>query len=226
MIQFTKAVVATSLLAVAAASAFAGKDAGAFQVLLPGGGVLKGKTFVNIQPKELLGPVRVRGTYVEFDIDPNTFTVSNYTLTGARAAIQVVKERTVVFKEKAPLHGTKLSSGMTVTINNEQIVIMRGGNDIRMKIQAKDASQGGLFQMEPSRTIAYRHTLASDFYYYTDQFGRVMLTNGRFVCRESPEVATLLNPTPKEIFGKTVSMWSVSAGGRMGFVVGEDAIQP
>ena len=48
------------------------------------------------------------------------------------------------------------------------------------------------------------------------------MTNGRFSGYESPELATRL--TPQDGQG-TTSTWRVPAGGRMGMVLGEDAIE-
>ena len=86
-----------------------------------------------------------------------------------------------------------------------------------MKIQAKDMTQGGMFQMEPSRTVDYSHELAAGFRYQFDPLGRVVLTNGRFFVRESPELATLKTPASMIPMG-TFSIWTVGAGGRMGIV--------
>lgn len=74
--------------------------------------------------------------------------------------------------------------------------------------------------MEPEPGLRYVHTLAPGFTYFEDDLGRTLFTNGTVVGRESPELASLVSRTD------TRSTWDVQAGGRMGAVFGEDAIQP
>jgi hypothetical protein len=44
-------------------------------------------------------------------------------------------------------------------------------------------------------------------------------TNGRFAGYDSPEFATLVSNTEK------VATWQVTSGGRIGMVIGEDALE-
>jgi hypothetical protein len=102
---------------------------------------------------------------------------------------------------------------------NEQLVLRRDGPQIAMKIQAEDRAQGGTFQMEPSRSIPYYHELAPAFRFGRDALGRVVYIDGAFVGSESPQAATLAALTDFAVRG------DVRAGGRMGIVPGEDALQ-
>jgi hypothetical protein len=162
----------------------------------------------------------VKGTYVEFTVDLNTFTVTNYTLTGAASEEDLTGgQRTVIFTEKKPLHNSTLTGDLFLEFNNESIRLIRAGSAIEMKIQAKDCPQGGIFQMEPSKTINYNHTLAPGFHYYLGTDGRLLFTNGIFIGKDSPEAATLNS------FTESTASWITSAGGRMGMVLGHDALE-
>jgi hypothetical protein len=90
-----------------------------------------------------------------------------------------------------------------------------------MKIQAKDCQQGGLFQMEPEPGTRERNTLGPDFTYTFQPPGqeRLCFTNDRFSGYDSPELATLVSHTDK------VATWRVASGGRIGMVIGEDAVE-
>jgi hypothetical protein len=211
------AVVALALLP--ATPARAGKDCGAFSVVFQEGTV-SGKQDRTISTAGRFA--LVKGQYIEFTVDLATFEVIDYTMTGRPAPTDITRgTRTVVFASKFPQHGTTLAGNVTVQLNNEQLVLQRSGPGITMKIQAKDCTQGGLFQMEPSRTITYLHQLAPGFGYFFDALGRLLFTNRVFVGRESPQTATLVDVSADG----TVSQWLVQAGGRMGAVFGEDATQ-
>jgi hypothetical protein len=120
-----------------------------------------------------------------------------------------------------PLHGKTLTSGVRLDLNNEGVVLKRSGGGQNMKIQAKDCQQGGLFQMEPEPSTRERNTLGPDFTYTVQPPGeeRLCFTNGRFAAYDSPELATLVSNTEK------VATWRVAAGGRIGMVIGEDAVE-
>ncbi|MGH3318325.1 MAG: hypothetical protein ACRDO0_19445 [Nocardioidaceae bacterium] len=83
-------------------------------------------------------------------------------------------------------------------------------------------STGGLYQMEPEPGVAERNTLGAD-YRFTQQRpdGPLCTTHvgGRFSAYDSPELATLASNSA------TQSRWRVASGGRIGFVVGEDAVE-
>jgi hypothetical protein len=101
------------------------------------------------------------------------------------------------------------------------VVLERSGGGQNMKIQAKDCQQGGLFQMEPEPGTRERNTLGPDFTYTAQPPGeeRLCFTNGRFAGYDSPELATLVSNTER------VATWRVAAGGRIGMVIGEDAVE-
>jgi hypothetical protein len=151
------------------------------------------------------------------------------------------------------------------------LVMLRGDGAVKMKIQAKDCAQGGIFQMEVERedntATLVTHTLASNplnanltpFYFDNRNFraregdklpyGDVFMTvparvnfgndySPRFVGRDSPQLATrrqeatcangIVNRFGQVVTVKHcggVSRWDVQSGGRMGMVMGEDAVE-
>jgi hypothetical protein len=172
------------------------------------------------------GSITVSGRYVRFHVVPSTFEVRNYTLTGADSPRQdkdlPLSSPSVVFTSKKPLHGATLGSGLSLDVSNEGVVLERSGGGQDMKIQAKNCAQGGLFQMEPEPGVRERNTLGPD-YRFTQQRpdGPLCITHvdGRFSAYDSPELAGLAENTAKQ------STWRVQSGGRVGFVVGEDAVE-
>ena len=202
-----------------AVPAHAGRDSGAFRVTLGDGRTFFGNRDVTI-PVARGTTALVSGTYVEFLVDLDTFAVGSYTLTGAPSPSDITGgRRTVIFERKVPEHGSLLTSNLTLKLADEQLELRRSGPGIGMKIQAKDSTQGGIFQMEPSRTITSFHQLAPGFEYFTDRPGRTLFTNLTLVGRESPEVASPVERIP------SASRWRVQGGGRMGMVLGEDAVE-
>jgi hypothetical protein len=113
------------------------------------------------------GKFGVRGRYISFDVRLSDFAVLEYAFTGAANPEDITGgRRTPVFKSKVPDHrGRVLSSGISVELDEEDMVIGRTGTGLSMKIQAKDCAQGGIFQMEPERGDGTRtrivHTLAT-----------------------------------------------------------------
>jgi hypothetical protein len=120
-----------------------------------------------------------------------------------------------------PLHGKTLTSPVSLKIGNESVVLERRGGGQDMKIQAKDCQQGGLFQMEPEPGTRERNTLGPDFRYTSQPPGqtRLCFTNDDFSGYDSPELATLVSHTD------SVATWRVKPGGRIGMVIGEDAVE-
>jgi hypothetical protein len=112
---------------------------------------------------------------------------------------------------------------VSLSLGNEAVVLERRGGGQDMKIQAKDCQQGGLFQMEPEPGTRERNTLGAGFSYTSQPPGeeRLCFTNGRFAGYDSPELATLLS---RSADNKSAT-WRVSAGGRIGMVIGEDAVE-
>ena len=108
----------------------------------------------------------VRGVYNQFDVRASDFAVLDYAFTGAANDEDMTGGRfTPVWASKVPDHrGATLTSAVEVSLDEEDLVIMRTGSAVSMKIQAKDCAQGGIFQMEPERedeqTTRIVHTLA------------------------------------------------------------------
>ena len=113
-----------------------------------------------------------KGRYVEFTVDSATFGVRDWTLTGAPSELDITgRRRTVIFASKTPDHkGLVLTSGITVRINKEALVISRDGPGLSMKLQVKDCANGGLFQMEVERgdqgATLFTHILADGVFYF------------------------------------------------------------
>lgn len=114
----------------------------------------------------------VKGKYVEFTVTPSTFGLRNWTFTGAANAADLTGgRRTVVFAAKTPDHrGATLSGPVEVRLRDGDLVIEREDDDLKMKIQAKDCAQGGIFQMEVERedetATVFTHTLPKGVFYY------------------------------------------------------------
>lgn len=113
------------------------------------------------------GRFAVRGRYIEFDVGLADFAVLDYAFTGASNPEDITGGvRTPVFASKQPDHrGLVLTSGITVEMEDEDLVLTRTGPGLTMKLQAKDCAQGGIFQMEVERGDGTRtrvtHTLAN-----------------------------------------------------------------
>lgn len=114
--------------------------------------------------------MQVRGRHVQFDIDLRTMGVLNWTLTGAANPGRLVERPTVIFAEKTPLHGAVLSRTERLRNDKGDLVFIRTNGAVTVKIQAKDCSQGGVFQMEiereDGRSTRVRHVLASEVFYF------------------------------------------------------------
>jgi hypothetical protein len=211
----------------------------------------------------------VRGRHVRFDINLNTMGVRNWILTGAVNPGRLVDRPTVIFTEKTPLHGQVLNQTERLRNDRGDLVFIRTNGVVSVKIQAKDCSQGGIFQMEIERDDApstrVRHVLAPSVFYFDNPNFRqregdvVKFTNGagqtqnitigprinfgsdasaRLVGRDSPQAAnrvahpTCTNQIPKRdgTFDTVkhcggLSEWVVLDGGRVGQVMGEDAVE-
>lgn len=160
----------------------------------------------------------VRGTYASFDVNLANFEVLDYTLqspsTGGIAA--------QIFERKTPLFDGALAGPLELRVVREHVRMERGTGQ-SLKIQAKDCQEGGIFQHEPEPGLVYEHVLGAGFRYNGPPGdGSLCFTNGTFPGYDSPEVATRLTPQNGQ---GTTSRWRVEAGGRMGMVVGEDAVE-
>jgi hypothetical protein len=179
------------------------------------------------------GPVVVTGRDVGFRIDPTTLGVYDYTLTGAASPERMVTTPTVVFASKVPVLTPAQRAGVRIEdlrLRDDTLVVTFSTAAGKLKVQAKDAPQGGVFQMEQEfgAPVEFVHTLGTGLFYFVNEFtGKVNLGNGvaadathqMLLGKDSPQVATRLGQTA------TVSRWSVASGGRMGGVLGEDAIE-
>ena len=94
------------------------------------------------------GPIAVRGRHVTFTIDPATLRVYGYTLTGAPDPQRMVTGPTVVFASKVPqltaaqLHSVRIGE---LRLRDGVLVAEFSTAAGKLKVQAKDAPQGGIF---------------------------------------------------------------------------------
>lgn len=183
------------------------------------------------------GTIAVRGKHNRFDIRVADLGVYDYTLTGAPDTQRMVTEPTVVFASKVPsltpaqLAGARLSQ---LEIKDDTLVAIFGTSLGKLKIQAKDGAQGGIFQMETefSGPVTFTHTLGAGLFYFENPYtgkinfgdGTAAVTSGSdahqmLLGKDSPQVATKTSQTT------TTTTWTVQPGGRMGGVLGEDAVE-
>ncbi|RIJ77200.1 hypothetical protein D1871_08745 [Nakamurella silvestris] len=191
----------------------------------------------NITPT---GIIKVRGINVGFDIDPATLGTYNYTLTGAPDTQRMVTSPTVIFTSKVPTLTAAQRASARISeleIKDDTLVVKFQVTGGTLKVQAKDGAQGGIFQMEPefAAPVELVHTLAPGIFYFVNSFtGKINFGNGidavtagqdpvnshqMLLGKDSPQVAT------KTFQSGTVTKWLVTSGGRMGGVLGEDAIE-
>jgi hypothetical protein len=179
------------------------------------------------------GRVVVQGRHVGFTIDPATLGVHDYTLTGAPDPQRMVTAPTVVFAAKVPTLTPAQRSGVRIEqlrLRDDTLVVGFTTAAGTLKVQAKDAPQGGIFQVEQEFgvPVEFVHTLGPGVFYFVNEFtGKVNLGDGvdadathqMLLGKDSPQVATKLAQTA------TTTRWSVASGGRMGGVLGEDAVE-
>ena len=195
---------------------------------------------VKLKDVAVSGSIAVRGVNNRFDIRPSTLGVYDYTLTGTPDTQRMVTSPTVLFASKVPtltaaqLSGTRLSS---LEVKDDSLVVILTTSAGKLKVQAKDGAQGGIFQMEPefAGNVELVHTLGPDLFYFVNSFtGKVNFGTGvdavtpaqsatgyhqMLLGKDSPQVAT------KTFQSGSVTKWTVSPGGRLGGVLGEDAIE-
>lgn len=168
-----------------------------------------------IQPRAFM---LVRGRYADFDVRLSKFEVLNYTLTSPLTG----GRRAEIFARKTPQFAGALAGPLTIRVVREHVRLERGTGQ-SLKIQAKDCQQGGIFQHEPEPGLVYTHVLGAGFRYNGPPGeGSLCFTNDVFPGYDSPELATRLTPPNGQ---GTTSTWRVESGGRMGMVVGEDAVE-
>jgi len=183
------------------------------------------------------GRIAVRGVNNGFDIDVATLGVYDYTLTGAPDTQRMVTKPTVVFASKVPTLTAAQLAGATITrleVKDDTLVVLFSSAGGTFKIQAKDGAQGGIFQMESEfgAPVEFTHTLGAGLFYFVNQYtGKVNFGDGvdpvtsgagahqMLLGKDSPQVAT------KTLQTGTVTKWVVQSGGRLGGVLGEDAIE-
>lgn len=164
--------------------------------------------------------MKVRGDFVSYDVALDSFEVRNYTLTGKAGKGQITDEPTPVYVTKTPDVGV-LSGDMSLKIDKGGSMVVQRGSSTKAKIQSKDCTQGGVFQMEPSPTANETNTLAPGFRYcyQATPSSSLFFTNDVVLGYDSPETASLLGGGA----GGNQALWEVTGGGRIGMVVGEDA---
>ena len=219
--------VAVTLVAIAVRPVTA--DAAASSFCNPNGFALTagGKTYQGAQkgriPLAAGQKIQLDGTFADFTVDADTFRVENYRLTSS-----LTNGRTVqIFASKTP-NGTRLNGDVDFELRGDSLLLLRKGN-VKMKVQARDCEQGGVFQLEADSPITMTHKLGAGdgtnpFVYPAGQSGtgRLCFTDRTSVNGyDSPQFATRTGYDP----ATGTSQWSVAAGGRLGMVLGEDAVQ-
>jgi hypothetical protein len=218
--------VPTLAAAPAHAATSTGCEGGAFAITTPDGRTTSGRTTVKLSTSSLAQDslLHVRGRYVEFDVAPVNGNVYRYVYTGAGNPLSMTPGvRTPVWDSRTLDLGPVLRSDVEIRVDGGDLVLLARGRSAKVKIQAKDCATGGVFQQEAEAATAVTatHTLAAGMYYYVNPHtGKVNLGNGTaFRGKDSPQVATRLSQTDN------TSVWRIEPGGRMGQVLGEDAVE-
>jgi hypothetical protein len=207
----------------ATSSACAG---GGFRVTMPNGSTVSGtesaKTGTGSLPADAL--IAVRGRYIEFVFAPVTGNIYNYVYTGADNPDSMTNGvRTPIWESKTLSLGPVLRTEVEVKPDGADLVILARGKAGKVKIQAKDCATGGIFQqeVEAGTTVRATHTLAPNMYYFVNPYtGKINFGDGSdFRGKDSPQVATKVSQSER------VTVWDIASGGRMGQVLGEDAVE-
>lgn len=221
---------ATLVPAVAAAPAHAatstGCENGGFAVTAPDGRSVSGRNTLKLSTATLPADavVHVRGRYVEFDVAPVTGNVYSYVYTGADNPMSMTPGvRTPIWDSKTLDLGPVLRSDVEVRVDGGDLLLLSRGRTAKVKVQAKDCATGGVFQQEAEAgtAVTATHTLAAGMYYFVNPYtGKVNFGNGTaFRGKDSAQVATRQSQT------STTTVWRIEPGGRMGQVLGEDAVE-
>ena len=259
-------VLALGAVTVGASTASAAKSdfcaGGNFSIRLASGATLSGAQTTTIPAAQVGAGFTVQGTNIRFGVRGSDFSVRDYTfIANATPGNMTAGTDVNIFAEKTPdLQGSTLTGNVSVELGGADLTISRAGSAAAIKIQAKDCTQGGIFQMEPSRTdggktVVTHRLAASAFYYDNPNFrarigttvpfvekdgsitqlpvtARVNIGSDiapRFVGRDSTQVATrIAQPGCANAFGTQcggITLWSVDSGGRLGGVMGEDAVE-
>jgi hypothetical protein len=203
--------------------AFAKSDCGFFSV------TIGGKTYTGaggdirliLPAADVSGQTAtVKGTFVEFEVDLDTFTVTDYILTGAPSSSDITGgKRTRVFVSQTPQLTADLTGNLELRLSAERVKLTRAGRGAKMKVDAKDCTQGDIFDIESDFAIKVGHVLDPAFHYYKDAAGRILFTNGKVIGRESPDLARLISRTTR------TSQWQLDRGGNVDAVFGQDAVR-
>jgi hypothetical protein len=210
----------------AQAATATGCEGGQFVVTAPDGRAAAGRSTLKLSTASLdaADVLRVRGRYVEFDIAPVTGNVYRYVYTGADNPLSMAPGvRTPVWDSKTLDLGPVLRSDVEVRVDGGDLTVLSRGRTAKVKVQAKDCATGGVFQQEAEAATAVTatHTLAAGMSYFVNPYtGKVNFGNGSVLRgKDSPQVATRLSQTA------TTTVWRIEPGGRMGQVLGEDAVE-
>ncbi|ROP27236.1 hypothetical protein [Pseudokineococcus lusitanus] len=216
---------ATTLAAPAGAATSSACSTSGFTVTMPDGTVAPSKgARASTAALPADARIKVRGTYVEFDVAPVTGAVYDYVYTGAANRLSMTPGvRTPVMAAKTLDLGPVLRSDVDVRTDKGDLVLISRGGGAKVKVQAKDCATGGIFQqeVEAARAVTATHTLAPGMHYYVNPYtGKINFGNDTlFRGKDSAQVATKLSQT------ETTTTWSIAPGGRMGQVLGEDAVE-
>jgi hypothetical protein len=199
---------------------------GGFTVTMPDGRTVRGDASAKIANSNLPEAARlvVKGRYVEFEFAPVTGNIYNYVYTGAANAESLTAGvRTPIWDSKTLSLGPVLRTETEARTGDTDLTILARGKAGKVKIQAKDCATGGIFQqeVEAGAPVTATHTLAPNMYYFVNPYtGKTNFGDGsRFRGKDSPQVATKLSQTDR------VTTWQIASGGRMGQVLGEDAVE-
>jgi hypothetical protein len=199
---------------------------GGFTVTLPNGGRVSGSQTAKLSTATLPSDsvLHVRGRYVEFDFAPVTGNIYDYVYTGAANPESLTGGvRTPIWASKTLSLGPVLRTETEVRSSGGDLLLVARGRAGKVKIQAKDCATGGTFQQEVEAGTAVRatHTLAPNMYYFVNPYtGKVNFGDGSdFRGKDSPQVAIRVSQTDR------VTVWDIASGGRVGQVLGEDAVE-
>jgi hypothetical protein len=173
------------------------------------------------------GRFRVQGLFTQFDVDPATFGVFDYTFTGAANRGDMTGGHPVdVFASKVPDHrGLTLTSAISLQLDDKgnASITRTGTGGLSMTLTAKDCSQGGIFQMEPERGDGTRtritHTLADGSFYYDNPNFRAQL--GQFLGADCTDVTT---GPPSEFCVQVTPRVNIGTTGSAGMIL-RDSLQ-
>jgi hypothetical protein len=161
---------------VAVAASSASCDGGGFSLL-----GLSGDQRTAVGASSVGSTFLVKGKYVEFTVESDTFGIRNWKLTGAPNPRDITGgTQIVVFASKIPDHrGLTVTSEIAVESKKQSLVIKRSGFGLSMKIQANDCANGGLFQVEVARAdgtaTLFTHVLGDDIFYFDNPNVRDLL---------------------------------------------------